>query len=159
MGGEIDVDALNQVPEEMMRTDIGVSTEAYKDVSRLEHFHELLHHPKLKALYRTLFGKEVLVHARHIGRMISHQNVFPTPPDQDLPLIQVSSNTWTCWFHVGDCPVEMGGLTVLRGSHRYGYLPIQPAKGAGRIAVPLCSYDRDWVERDFEAGDVLNFFS
>lgn len=84
------------------------------------------------ALYRTLFGKEVLVHARHIGRMITaHPSVFPTPPHQDFPLIQGSSNTWTCWFPVGDCPVEMGGLTVMRGSHHYGYLPIQPAKGAG----------------------------
>ncbi len=160
LGGGIDVDALNKVPEEMMRTDIGVSTEAYKDVNRLERFHELPHHPRLMALYRTLFGKEVLVHARHIGRMITaHQNVFPTPPHQDFPLIQGSSNTWTCWFPVGDCPVEMGGLTVLRGSHHYGYLPIQPAKGAGGIAVPLCSYDRDWVEGDFEAGDMLTFSS
>ena len=160
LGGLIDVDALNQVPEEMMRTDIGVSTEAYKDVNRLERFHRLPQHPRLMALYRTLFGKEVLVHARHIGRMITaHKNVFPTPPHQDFPLIQGTSNTWTCWIPVGDCPREMGGLTVLRGSHRSGYLPIQPAKGAGGIAVPLCSYDRDWVEGDFEAGDILTFSS
>jgi ectoine hydroxylase-related dioxygenase (phytanoyl-CoA dioxygenase family) len=160
LGGVIDVDALNQVPEEKMRTDIGVSTEAYNDVQRLERFHRLPHHPRLLGLYRTLFGKEVLVHARHIGRMITaHKNVFPTPPHQDFPLIQGTSNTWTCWLPVGDCPCELGGLTVLRGSHRYGYLPIQPAKGAGGIAVPLCSYDREWVEGDFEAGDILTFSS
>jgi ectoine hydroxylase-related dioxygenase (phytanoyl-CoA dioxygenase family) len=159
-GGLIDVEALNQVPEEQMRTDIGVSTEAYNDVQRLERFHRLPHHPRLVSLYRTLFDKEVLVHARHIGRMITaHKSVFPTPPHQDFPLIQGTSNTWTCWFPIGDCARELGGLTVLKGSHRYGYLPIQPAKGAGGIAVPLCAYDKDWVEGDFEAGDILTFSS
>jgi hypothetical protein len=159
-GGLIDVQALNLVPEEKMRTDIGVSIEAYDDVQRLESFHRLPHHPRLLSLYRTLFEKDVLVHARHIARMITpHKSVFPTPPHQDFPLIQGTSNTWTCWFPVGDCPRELGGLTVLRGSHRYGYLPIQPAKGAGGIAVPLCSYDKDWVEGDFETGDILTFSS
>ncbi len=157
-GGRLDLDALNRVPEEEMRTDIGVSTAAYHDVQRLERFHRLPHHPRLLALYRTLFGEDVLVHARHIARMITaHKTVFPTPPHQDFPLIQGSSNTWTCWIPVGDCPRDLGGLTVLRASHRYGFLPIQPAKGAGGIAVPLCSYDREWFEGDFDAGDVLTF--
>ncbi len=145
-GGLIDIDALNQVPEDQMRTDIGVSTAAYHDVQKLERLHRLPHHPKLLALYRSLFDQDVLVHARHIARMITaHKSVFPTPPHQDFPLIQGSANTWTCWLPIGDCPREMGGLAILRESHRYGYLPIQPAKGAGGIAVPLCSYDKDWV--------------
>ncbi len=159
-GGLIDVAALNQVPEEQMRTDIGVSIAAYEDVQRLERFHRLPHHPRLRSLYQVLFGKDILVHARHIGRMITaHKNVFPTPPHQDFPLIQGTANTWTCWFPIGDCPRELGGLSVLKGSNRYGYLPIQPAKGAGGIAVPLCSYDKDWVEGDFAAGDILTFSS
>jgi hypothetical protein len=157
-GGLIDVAAINQVPEEEMRTDIGVSTAAYHAVQKLETLHRLPHHPRLLALYRDLFEQEVLVHARHIARMITaHHSVFPTPPHQDFPLIQGSAHTWTCWFPVGDCPRELGGLTVLKGSQRYGYLPIQPAKGAGGIAVPLCAYDTDWVEGDFSAGDILTF--
>ena len=159
-GGLINLEALNQVPEEKMRTDIGVSIDAYNDVQRLERIHRLPHHPRLLSLYRILFEQEVLVHARHIARMITaHKNVFPTPPHQDFPLIQGTSNTWTCWFPVGDCPREMGGLTVLKGSNHYGFLPIQPARGAGEIAIPLCSYDTDWVEGDFEAGDILTFSS
>ena len=143
-----------------MRTDIGVSIDAYNDVQRLERIHRLPHHPRLLSLYRILFKQEVLVHARHIARMITaHKNVFPTPPHQDFPLIQGTSNTWTCWFPVGDCSREMGGLTVLKGSNHYGFLPIQPARGAGGIAIPLCSYDTDWVEGDFEAGDILTFSS
>ena len=159
-GGLISVDAINQVPEEVMRTDIGVSTAAYHAVQKLESFHRLPHHPRLLGLYRALFEEQVLVHPRHIARMITaHKSVFPTPPHQDFPLIQGSPNTWTCWLPVGDCPRELGGLAVLRGSHRSGYLPIQPAKGAGGIAVPLCSYEKDWLSADFQAGDILTFNS
>jgi hypothetical protein len=158
LGGLIDVAAINQVAEENMRTDIGVSIAAYDDVQKLEALHRLPHHPQLTALYRALFGKEVLVHARHIARMITaHASVFPTPPHQDFPLIQGTAATWTCWIPVGDCPRELGGLTILKGSHRQGYLPIQPAKGAGGIAVPLCPNEVDWAEGDFEAGDILTF--
>ena len=100
-GGLIDLEALNQVPEDMMRTDIGVSTAAYGDVQCLERFHRLPHHPYLIFLYQKLFGKDVLVHPRHIARMItSHKTVFPTPPHQDFPLIQGTANTWTCWIRI-----------------------------------------------------------
>jgi hypothetical protein len=51
----------------------------------------------------------------------------------------------------------MGGLTMLKGSHRHGYLPIQPSKGAGGIAVPLCPWETEWVEGDYEAGDIITF--
>ena len=160
LGGLIDRAALSQVPEDKMRTDIGVSTAAYDDVQKLEAFHRLPHHARLLALYRTLFGKEVLVHARHIARMItSHPSVFPTPPHQDFPLIQGTSNTWTCWIPIGDCLRPLGGLTVLRQSNQHGYLPVQPAKGAGGIAVPLCRGEVDWVEGDYQAGDILTFSS
>jgi ectoine hydroxylase-related dioxygenase (phytanoyl-CoA dioxygenase family) len=158
LGGLIDVAALSKMPDEKMRTDIGVSISAYHDVQKLEAFHRLPHHPLLLSLYRLLLGKEILVHPRHIARMITaHPSVFPTPPHQDFPLIQGTPNTWTCWIPIGDCPRPLGGLTILKGSHRNGYLPIQPAKGAGGIAVPLCPYEVEWVEGDFEAGDILTF--
>ncbi|MBI2302651.1 MAG: phytanoyl-CoA dioxygenase family protein [Armatimonadetes bacterium] len=156
--GRIDASALSAVPEAQMRTDIGVSSAAYDDVQRTESVHRLPHHPKLLALYRALFGGEVLVHARHIVRLITpHPSVYPTPQHQDFPLIQGTANTWTCWFPVGACPMTLGSLMVLRGSHRLGYLPIEPAKGAGGIAAQTCRGEVDWVDGDFELGDVLTF--
>jgi len=158
LGGEIDLEALNQVPAEEMREDIGVSIPAYKDAQKVESMHRLPHHPNLIRLYETLFQDRVLVHARHIARMItSHRIMVPTPPHQDFPLIQGTSNTWTAWIPLGDCPRAMGGLTALRGSHRLGYVPIQSAKGAGGIAAQTCPWETDWVETDYEAGDVLTF--
>jgi ectoine hydroxylase-related dioxygenase (phytanoyl-CoA dioxygenase family) len=158
LAGRIDVQALSAVPADEMRTDIGVSHTAYEDVQKLESVHRLPHHPALLALYRTLFGREVLVHARHIIRMItSHPAVFPTPQHQDFPLIQGTSNTWTCWFPIGPCPRTMGSLQVSRASHRLGYLPIEPAKGAGSITAQTCPGETAWVEGDFELGDILTF--
>jgi hypothetical protein len=157
-GGVIDLDALNKVQEEEMRLDIGVSIAAYQDAQKLESLHRLPHHPRLLSLYETLFERDVLVHARHIARMITgHRAMVPTPPHQDFPLIQGTSKTWTAWIPLGDCPRTMGGLTVLRGSHKLGYVPIQPAKGAGSIAAQTCPWETDWVEAEYEAGDVLTF--
>ena len=158
LGGLLDVDALARVPEDQMRTDIGVSIAAYHDVQRLESVHRLPHHPRLLAVYRALFGREVLVHPRHIARMITpHPSVFPTPPHQDYPLIQGTANTWTAWFPLGDCPRDLGPLTICRRSHRAGYIPIVTARGAGGIAARLCPGEADWVSGDFQAGDMVTF--
>lgn len=158
LGGRIDLNAINRVPDEQMRSDIGVSMAAYDDAQKLERLHRLPHHPKLLEFYRNLFGREVLVHPRHIARMVTgHRVMVPTPPHQDFPLIQGTSNTWTCWIPLGDCPRTMGGLSMLKGSHRQGYQPIQPSKGAGGIAVPLCPWETEWVEGDYETGDLITF--
>ncbi len=163
LAGGCRTEALAQVPEADMRTDIGVSAAAYDDVQRLESVHRLPHHPRLIALFETLFGAEVLVHPRHIVRLISpHPAVHPTPPHQDYPLIQGSAEFWTCWIPVGDCPRALGGLQVLRGSHRLGVLPVRRALGAGQIAAQTCpgeELDEDWMEVDYRAGDVLVFRS
>jgi hypothetical protein len=33
---------------------------------------------------------------------------------------------------IGDCR-ELGGLAILKGSHRNGYLPIQPARASAAL--------------------------
>ncbi len=159
LGGLIDYDAINRLSEEEMhRTDVGVTEAAYHDVQRLERFHRLPHHPRLLEIYEKLFDRPVLVHPRHIARLVTpHTCMVPTPPHQDYPYIQGTTNTWTAWFPIGECPRSLGGLAVLRHSHVHGYLPVQPAKGAGGFAVPLCPTETEWVEGDYGIGDVLTF--
>lgn len=158
LGGLIDLESINRVPDDRMRTDIGVSIAAYNDVQRLEMLHRFPHHPKLVALFRLLFDRDVFVHPRHIARMITgHRAMIPTPPHQDFPLIQGTAQTWTCWLPLGDCPRDHGGLTILKGSHRLGLIPIQPAKGAGGIAVQLCPGETAWAQGDYRTGDIITF--
>lgn len=151
-------DHIDNIPREQMRLDIGVSIDAYIAIQKCMSVHELPHHPKLIALYRDLFGEDVFVHPRHIVRaMTGHPALRPTPPHQDFPLIQGTKDTWTAWFPLDDCPVERGPLSVLRGSHKKGYLPIGAAEGAGGLEALLCDTDDDWLTGGFRAGDVLTF--
>lgn len=156
--GRIDREHVDAIPAREMRLDIGISEKAYVAVQRSQAMHVLPHHPSLIALYTRLFGEEVFVHPRHIVRcMTGHPALRPTPPHQDFPLIQGSQNTWTAWFPLDDTPMEQGPLTILRGSHVNGYVPVAPAEGAGQIGALLCRDEDDWVGGGFEAGDVLTF--
>lgn len=156
--GVIDDDAINLVPEDQMRLDIGISRRAYVKVQQVQSMHRLPHHPAFLSFYRQFFNEEPFVHPRHIVRvMTSHASLRPTPPHQDFPLVQGSQNTWTCWFPLGDCPRDLGPLSILRGSHRQGYLPVSAAEGAGGIGAQLCDDEDEWLSADFQAGDVLTF--
>lgn len=132
----------------------------YDVLQKLESFHALPHHPSLIDLLRDVFGEEVLLHPRHIARLI-----FPrfeqetTPPHQDYIHIKGSPETLTIWFPLGDCPFELGGLTVLSGSRRLGLLSTVEAHGAGRTGVEIGETELEWVSSEFAAGDVVMFNS
>ncbi|MFE7845286.1 phytanoyl-CoA dioxygenase family protein [Microbacterium sp. NPDC057407] len=156
--GEVNRETVDSIPSTAMRLDIGVSEASYVRIQQVESLHLLPHHPTLVGLYEQLFGESVFVHPRHIVRaMTGHPALRPTPPHQDFPLIQGSQNTWTAWFPLADTPLSRGPLSVLRGSHREGYIPIAPAEGAGLIEALLCRDEDDWITGAFEAGDVLTF--
>ncbi len=137
---------------------IGVTRAAYRDIQSLELFHSLPHHPKLIALYETLFGSPVLPHPRHIARVLLPAPGFtPTPPHQDYIYIQGTHHFWTLWFPLGDCPMELGGLSVLRGSHREPVLDVVDSAGAGGKESILCGKDYAWVQDNYQCGDILTF--
>jgi len=136
----------------------GVTLAAYRDIQRLELFHTIPHHPQLIALYENLFQAAVLPHPRHIARVLLPAPSFaPTPPHQDYIYIQGTHNFWTLWFPLGDCPLELGGLSVLRGSHREPVLDVVRGRGAGGFEAILCGKDYTWVQDDYRCGDILTF--
>lgn len=161
MDGIANLDAYhNTPPEEIHSCGTGVTPAIYKDAQRVRQFHELAHHPRLQAVYRDLFGSAVFPHPRNIARlMLAADGTRPTPPHQDFIHIQGTPNVWTAWFPLGDCPRELGGLSVLDGSHHEGLLSYKRAEGAGGLEAYLCDLDRAWAQGDFEAGDVLTFSS
>ena len=67
-----------------------------------------------------------------IARVMVPGTTFePTPAHQDFIHIQGTKNVWTSWFPLGDCPVELGALTVLVGSQADGLLTYHAARGGG----------------------------
>jgi hypothetical protein len=159
LDGVINDDEINRVPESELRVDIGISEEGYVAVQKVASMHRLPHHPRLLSLFENLFGEPVFVHPRHIIRVsTSHRALRPTPPHQDFPLIQGSQNTWTVWGPLGDTPLSIGPLSVLRGSHRKGVIPLgQLGTGGFDMGLELCESETDWLSADFRAGDILTF--
>ena len=136
----------------------GCCLEVYQDIQRLESFHQLAHHPKLLRIYQSIFETPVFPHPRNIARvMFPGANARVTPPHQDFIHIQGTEETWTAWFPLGDCPVELGGLSMLKGSHKEGVVAVTAAEGAGGLESVLCENDYQWLIHDFEIGDVITF--
>lgn len=137
---------------------IGVTASAYKEIQALELFHALPHHPAILRLFETLLGREVFVHPRHIARVLLPVPSFaPTPPHQDYIYIQGTHQFWTLWFPLGDCPVDLGGLSILKGSHREKVLDVAAAQGAGGKEIILCDNPYSWAQGDYACGDVVTF--
>ena len=135
--------------------------EAYDAVQKLEDFHSLAHDDALIAMMRDVLGDTAFPHPLKIARLIFPDNYeISTPPHQDYPNNQGTPNLTATWIPVGDLPSIMGGIAILRGSHRFGVLPLTTHLGAGnRCAVlpPDLLEECRWVTTEFEAGDVLVF--
>ena len=137
-----------------------VTPGVYRDIQHLQSFHALSHHPSLLRLYELLLDDEVLVHPRIVARVrVPSIRNHETPPHQDFIFNQGTTETWTAWIPVGDCPIELGGLSVLMRSHTRGILDYSRAPGAGGVAALLAGMDTPWLQGDYRAGDVITFNS
>ncbi len=129
----------------------------------LESFHTFAHHPAILDICDKLFGEKTLVHPRNIGRIMFPENTkYTTPAHQDYIHIRGTEETYTAWIPLGPCPLTLGGLSVLSGSHRNGIYPVKPTPGAGGLGIdtaPLEAEGLCWVAGDYEAGDALFFHS
>ena len=127
----------------------------YNDAQKLRDFHALaLSQPIIDAL-EVLFGEPVIAHPRNILRVIFPRSAtHTTPPHQDHFYIGGSRDTWTGWFPLGDCDVELGSLAMVPGSHLTDYHDVHEAKGAGGRAVEVDA-NSTWAGGDFACGDVL----
>ena len=135
--------------------------EGYKQVQRLQSFHELAHEPELLDAMQQVLGPTAFPHPLKIARL-----AFPdhyeasTPPHQDFPNNQGTESLTATWIPITDIEPELGGLAILRGSHRWGLLPMEGHIGAGNrtaIISPEMAEACRWVTADFRMGDVLLF--
>jgi ectoine hydroxylase-related dioxygenase (phytanoyl-CoA dioxygenase family) len=132
----------------------------YQEVFNLESFHALPHDRALRAVMKMLVGEQPLVHPKPIGRLIfPHCERLVTHAHQDYEFMGGDPEFFTVWIPLHDCPIDVGPLRILEGSHRFGVqrheheslhvpeIPEGAAVGDG------------WVEGDVRAGDVLIFHS
>ena len=130
-----------------------------RQINRLEDYHALKHHPALINLLERMLGGPILPHPRVLMR-----NIFPardeytTKAHQDFPNVQGTTEVYTAWMPLIDCPMNVGPLQIAAGSHTGGVYDFGIAGGAGGIEIkdPL---EGTWVSNDFTAGDVLLFHS
>lgn len=128
-------------------------------INRLESYHGLKHHPRLIDLFERMLGGPILPHPRVLMR-----NIFPareeytTKAHQDFPNVQGTTEVFTAWIPLIDCPIEVGPLQVASGSHTDGVYDFHIGAGAGGIEIkdPL---EGRWVSGPFAVGDVLIFHS
>lgn len=82
-----------------------------------------------------------------------------TRPHQDAFYLGTSVNEfWVAWLPLHQCPLDLGPLALLCGSHRGGLLPHDRAAGGGNGAVlPVTAADARWDANPMEPGDVLLF--
>ena len=132
----------------------------YDTIQKLESFHTMAHDPALLQVAEALLGERGMPQPSAIARVIFPDKLeYTTPPHQDFVLVQGTPEVWTAWLPLGPCPVDLGGLAVLRGSHQRGILPVHEAKGAGGLSVEDAWLDGEWMSSPFATGDTLFFHS
>ncbi len=133
----------------------------YHEVWKQEAFHHIGHAPEVMDVMRLVMDAEPFSHPQKICRIWFPQfTEHTTPVHQDFVHFQGNYETYTCWTPLGDCPVELGGLAVVPGSHKVDkVLDHHFSLGAGQLHVTADAYAGAWHSCDYEVGDCLMFHS
>lgn len=133
---------------------------AYQSVFNLEAFHALPHHPALQQVMKMLVGKYLLIHPKPIGRLIfPHCEHLTVHAHQDYRFMGGDPECFTVWIPLHDCPVNVGPLCVVEGSHRLGYVHHEEENLHVPEIPARADVGGDWVGGQINAGDVLIFHS
>jgi len=132
----------------------------YQEIFNLEQFHALPHHWSLRRVMHMLVGDQLLIHPKPIGRLIfPHCERLVVHAHQDYQFMGGDTEFYTAWIPLHDCPMEVGPLRILEGSHRFG---IQNHEKQN-LHVPEIPSGTEvgerWVGGPINAGDVLIFHS
>ncbi len=138
----------------------------YFEVQKLESFHRIPHERDFLDIVERIMGRQSIPLPGNKARLwFPRFTEHTTPMHQDFVHYQGSVDTLTCWAPVGDCPIELGPLAVLPGSHKVKkVLPHHFSLGAGSLIIDLeeqkalhPELHQGWLSTDFAAGDALFF--
>lgn len=149
------------------RTDPAVRLGAYDDARWIGFLQENMVTPEYRALglapellrvLGVVMGDEPVPHAGDLCRLVSPRAPeLTTPPHQDRAYLKGTERAWTAWMPLGDCPVALGPLAMLPGSHTDGLLPHRESRDALDLRGVDVPDDAVWAASDLDAGDVLLF--
>ena len=134
----------------------------YAEVYKIENFHRAGHWPEYLEIIEKMVGKAIMPHPQKIARIwFPKYTEHTTPTHQDFVHFQGSFNNITCWAPIGDCPIELGGLAVIPGSHKVErVLDHHFSLGAGGLIVDETEHEDInpvWHSTNYQAGDALFF--
>ena len=154
------VDGIADVSRKCAEGDVEY-TGVYHDVYSLESFHRSGHWEEVVSVIRTVVDGPVLVHPSKVARLWFPQYTdHTTPIHQDFVHFQGSFDTYTVWTPVGECPIDLGPLAVIPGSHKVDrVMDHHFSLGAGSLAIHVEDLSGEWLVSDFEIGDTLIFHS
>ena len=132
----------------------------YQQIFNLELFHALPHQASLQRVMKMLVGDRLLIHPKPIGRLIfPHCERLVVQAHQDYQFMGGDPEFFTAWIPLHDCPINVGPLQVLEGSHHFGF----QEHDKENLHVPEIPVGREaggeWVSGQINAGDVLIFHS
>jgi hypothetical protein len=165
VAGTDPIDGIAKISAQCTEGDLAY-TDVYHEVYKLESFHRSAHWPEVMGMVETLMERPVMPHPQKIARLWFPQYTeHTTPIHQDFVHFQGNFETLTCWAPVGDCPIELGGLAVLPGSHKVNQvLEHHFSLGAGSLCIDTGEQakthqelDVAWHTTDYEIGDTLFF--
>ena len=140
--------------------------EVYKQVVQLSSFNAFPQQPVFIDLISRLLGEPAFNHALRIGRIVfPHNTAQSTGAHQDHRYIPGTAEVLTVWTPLGDCPIDLGMLAILRGSNRLGLLEhtSDSSKKYAKMGVREQQWedraDLQWVAGDMRLGDVIIFHS
>jgi hypothetical protein len=136
---------------------------AYDDPRWIRFLPEALGLPEVRALGQApailgvlaaIYDGPPAAHPGDICRVVSPDTAeLTTPPHQDAWYLRNADTLWTAWLPLGDCPLSLGPLAVLPGSHAHGLVPHTGGKGdVQSAAVPP---EAAWASSALLSGDVL----
>jgi len=142
--------------------------QAYMDVYR-----KIIHLPSFKAvpedsvfmqLMSKIVGGDAMLHRLRIGRITFPSNTGQTTAaHQDFHYIRGTPATYTVWQPLGDCPLDLGPLTVLPATHTKGFIEHSEDKSKKYASMGLTEAQLPasgpWLCNDFELGDFVLFHS
>ncbi len=152
------IDGIADISKQCTEGDVSY-TDVYHEVYKLEAFHRSGHWPEVVGMVEKILGRPVLPHPQKIARLwFPKYTAHTTPIHQDFVHFQGNFETYTCWAPVGDCPIALGGLAVLPGSHKVNkVLDHHFSLGAGSLCVNTDELSGDWHSTNYEIGDTLIF--